>query len=144
MRDDTMTEQALRQMPHAGTMRLLAEVLSADPDRIRCRATDHRAAGYPLRIAGVLHAAALVEIGAQAAAAHASLHAIGAAHTGLVLTLGNVVLARGTVGDDGPLTARAERIAAHDAAASYRFEVADDAGCIVSGELLLSMQRSGT
>lgn len=136
-------DQAFARMPHAGAMRLIAEILAADPDRVHCRATDHGAPTYPLRIDGVLHAAALVEIGAQAAAVHASLHAIGGAHSGLVLALGNVALARDIVGATGRLEARAERIAAHGDAASYRFSVEDRDGPIVTGDLLLSMRRRG-
>lgn len=136
-------DEAFARMPHTGAMRLIAEILAADPDRVHCRATDHRAPTYPLRIDGVLHAAALIELGAQAAAVHASHYAVGAAHTGLVLALGNVALFRDTVGATDRLDARAERIAAHDDAATYRFSVGDRDGPIVTGDLLLSMRRSG-
>ena len=136
-----MLDEALRRMPHAGPMRLIEAVLSADPERVRCRASDHRGEDYPLRIDGVLHGAVLVELGAQAAAVHASLHAIGAAHAGLVLAFGNIDVRRDTVGHQGRLVATAERRALQDDSASYRFEVADEGGTIVTGELLLSMRR---
>ncbi|MCL5776420.1 hypothetical protein M1105_05385 [Limibaculum sp. FT325] len=89
----------------------------------------------------MLHGAAMIEIGAQAAAVHASLHALDAAHTGLVLALGDVVIARDVVESAGRVEAMAERIAGDDAGARYRFEVVDGDGVIVSGELLLSMRR---
>lgn len=136
-----MLAEALARMPHSGPMRLVGEILAADTDWVRCRATDHRAASYPLRIDGVLYGATMVEIGAQAAAVHASLFDIGGAHTGLILALSNIDIAMDVVDDDGPIEATAERISAHGDAANYRFAVKGGAGPIVSGELLLSMRR---
>jgi len=136
-----MDEDALSRMPHSGPMRLIASVIASDSQRVRCLATDHRAPSFPLRLGGVLHGAAMIEIGAQAAAVHASLHALDAAHTGLVLALGDVVIARDVVESAGRVEAMAERIAGDDAGARYRFEVVDGDGVIVSGELLLSMRR---
>jgi len=136
-----MADEALDRMPHSGPMRLIEAVLASDPDRVRCLAADHRAPTCPLRLDGVLHGATLVEIGAQAAAVHASIHAMGGAHTGLVLALGNVIVARDVVGSDGRIEATAERIAGDGDSARYRFEVSDAAGLIVSGDLLLSMER---
>ena len=70
-------EAALARMPQKGAMQLLERILDLDKTTIRCLARDHRAADYPLRIEGRLMGASLVELGAQAAAAHASLHGVG-------------------------------------------------------------------
>ena len=137
-----MLAEALERMPHAGAMRLIAAIEDADEARIRCRATDHAAAAYPLRLDGVLYAAALVELGAQAAAAHASLHAMRAGHAGLVLALGNLEMHRDRVDDPEPLRMTAERLHQLDGAAAYRFSVTQGAAPLVAGEILLSMVRA--
>lgn len=134
-----MLAEALARMPHSGAMRLIDAIEAADPDRIRCRATRHAAPDYPLRLDGVLYAAALVELGAQAAAAHASLFGLGAAHTGLVLAIGDLVLHRNRIDDPRPLQMAAERVNQIDGAAAYRFSVAQEGEPIVAGEILLSM-----
>jgi len=128
-------------MPHAGKMRLIGEIVSADADQILCIAHDHSCASYPLRLDGVLHACALAELGAQAAAAHISLTGIGGTHTGLVLALSNVEVFRDRVEDDVPLSVRGACRHSHEDAASYRFEVMDGAGTIIAGDVLLSLQR---
>ena len=134
-----MLAEALARMPHSGAMRLIDAIEAADPNCIRCRATCHAAPDYPLRLDGVLYAAALVELGAQAAAAHASLFGLGAAHTGLVLAIGDLVLHRNRVDDAGPLRMAAERVNQIDTAAAYRFSVIQNGEPIVAGEILLSM-----
>ncbi|MBK0400877.1 hypothetical protein H0I76_16880 [Limibaculum sp. M0105] len=136
-----MLEDALDRMPHSGPMRLIESVLASDLDRVRCIATDHRSPTYPLRLGGMLYGATMIEIGAQAAAIHASLHAVGAAHTGLILALTDVVISRDLVESEGRLEVGAERIEGDENGARYRFEVVDGEGVIVSGELLLSMRR---
>ena len=136
-----MLTEALDRMPHRGRMRLIDTILSADKRSIVCRATDHRPDDYPLRIDGVLIPAMLIEIGAQAAAAHTSIHGIGAAHTGLVVALSNVEIRRDTVSDDAPLDARAEVRQVIGDSARYRFEVSDAEGLLVTGEVLLQMWR---
>jgi predicted hotdog family 3-hydroxylacyl-ACP dehydratase len=137
-----MLADALARMPHAGAMRLIAAIEHADATGIRALATDHSAAGHPLRLDGVLHAAALVELGAQAAAAHASLFGMDAAHTGLVLAIGDLALHRDRVEDAEPLRMTAERVHQLDTAAAYRFSVTQGAAMLVTGEILLSMARA--
>lgn len=136
-----MLAEALARMPHAGPMRLVAAIDSADAAGIRCRATDHATPDYPLRLDGILHAAALVELGAQAAAAHASVFGMGAAHTGLVLAIGDLALHRDRVDGPAPLQMTAEPLDRIDSAASYRFAVIQAGAAIVTGEILLSMVR---
>jgi predicted hotdog family 3-hydroxylacyl-ACP dehydratase len=136
-----MLHEALMRMPHAGPMQLIEEIVSADAGEILCIARDHRAESYPLRLDGALHGCTLVELGAQAAAAHASLFRVGEAHTGLVLALGNMEVFRDRVADDGPLTVRAEQCQSLEDAVRYRFEVMDRGRTVVAGDILLSMQR---
>lgn len=138
-----MLAKALERMPHAGPMRLIAAIEAADESRIRCIATNHSGPDYPLRLSGVLYAASLVEIGAQAAAAHASVFGIGAAHTGLVLTIGDLSIERDLVECPDPLVVTAERLRGMDAAAAYRFTAEQNGGVLASGELLLSMREAG-
>jgi predicted hotdog family 3-hydroxylacyl-ACP dehydratase len=137
-----MLAEAQARMPHSGAMQLIAAIESADATRIRCRATGHSAPDHPLRLDGVLYAAALVELGAQAAAAHASLFGMDAAHTGLVLAIGDLALHRDRVEDAAPLCVAAERVHRLDTAAAYRFSVTQGAAELVAGEILLSMVRA--
>ncbi len=136
-----MLRDALARMPHSGPMRLIDDVVSADEDGILCIATDHQAASYPLRIDGILHGCVLMELGAQAAAAHASLFGMSGAHTGLVLSFGNVEIRRDRVETKRQLTVRAWQLQSLDNASSYGFEVFDGADLVVAAEVLLSMQR---
>jgi predicted hotdog family 3-hydroxylacyl-ACP dehydratase len=133
--------EAFKRMPHAGPMRLIDQVVSADAVEILCIAQDHSMASYPLRFDGVLHPCALVELGAQAAAAHTSLFGSGEAHTGLVLALQSVEVFVDRISDDAPLTVRAKQCQTLDDAARYQFEVIDGTGTVVTGDVLLSLQR---
>lgn len=134
-----MLEEALDRMPHRGAMRLIGSIEKADDAMIRCIARDHFDGDYPLRLNGVLYASALVELGAQAAAAHASLYGLGAAHTGLVLSIGAVEFHRNEVPDNGNLQIVAQRLRALGMAASYHFSVGLHGAPITSGEVLLSI-----
>jgi predicted hotdog family 3-hydroxylacyl-ACP dehydratase len=134
-----MLAEALARMPHRGAMRLIAAVEAADAAGIRCRATDHAPPEHPLRLDGVLYATALVELGAQAAAAHASLFGMRAAHSGLVLALGDLELRCARIEDPAPLHMRAERVDQIEGAAAYRFAVSQNGAPLVTGEILLSM-----
>ncbi len=147
-----MLREALERMPHAGRMQLIGEILSADEREIRCLARDHRGPSYPLRLGGRLFCCALVELGAQAAAAHTSLFGIAAAHTGFVLSLSGVVIGPDLAPSDAPpseappsdapLAIRAEHLDSLDARALYRFEVTGGEARLVAGDVLLGMQRS--
>ena len=136
-----MLHEALKRMPHAGSMRLIERIVSADAIEILCIARDHRSQAYPLRLDGTLHGCTLVELGAQAAAAHTSLSGTSGAHTGLVLAFSNVEVFRDRITDDAPLTIRAAQRQSLEDAAQYRFEVMDRDGTVVAGDILLSLQR---
>jgi len=62
-----------RHIPHQGSMCLLDCVEAWDRERIRCRASSHRAADNPLRADGRLGAACGIEYAAQAMAVHGAL-----------------------------------------------------------------------
>lgn len=132
---------ALDRMPQKGAMLLLEAILEIDETSVTCRARDHRAPDYPLRIDGRLMGISLIELGAQAAAAHASLHGIGSSHAGLLLALYDVevLLADGDAAV-GRFAARAERLYLHDGTARYRFTVRDEAEERLRGEAMLRMQ----
>ena len=134
-------QAAIDRMPQKGVMCLIDEVLSADETSIKCRAKDHRNAGYPLRIAGQLMTASLVELGAQAAAAHASLYGIGGHHAGMLLALHNVEIREPDDSlTDTLLEASAERMHFDETGARYRFTVHYHSSEVLSGEAMLMMQ----
>ena len=138
------TELAFDRMPHSGKMLLLDQVLSVNDTSIRCRAKLHTTLDYPLRVNGRIGALALVELGAQAAAAHASLHGIGNAHAGLLLSLRNVGIAQQDIeAITTPLHIAANRLHADESGARYRFEIKEDelsTAEVLSGEAMLSMR----
>lgn len=138
-----MTRNALARMPHKDAMLLIDRVRDLGPDHIDCLASDHRALDYPLRIAGRLEAVSLIELGAQAAAAHASVHGIGGAHTGLLLALRQVdVLEQAVDALEAPLIVRAERISGDDGGAQYRFSIRAGEVEVIRGQAFLSMQAA--
>lgn len=137
-----MLDEALERMPHRGRMRLIADIEMADEKYIVCRANDHCGADFPLRIGGVLYGAALAEIGAQAAALHASVHGVGGAHAGLVLSLSNITIERNVITEVEPLIAMASAVSQMDEAAMYHFTVSSGAQPFIAGDLLLSLRRT--
>ena len=136
-----MLAEALERMPHTGRMRLIAEVREASPERILCHGGDHHDPGYPLRLDGRLAPVSMIELGAQAAAAHASLFGIGGAHIGLLLALRAVRLA-GAEPDAlaPPLEATAERMGETPDGAHYRFRVGKGDDAVIEGEAFLSIR----
>ncbi len=133
---------AFDRMPHRGAMLLLDRVIEDTETHVLVAAKDHRGANHPLRRQGRLETLALVEIGAQAAAAHASLHGLGGAHIGLLLGLRDLEI-RGPSPDrlPPPLLARAERLEMAGPGARYRIALlAEGHGAILSGEALLSIR----
>ncbi len=128
-------------MPHAQPMRLIARIRSVDAGTIACDATDHTASAYPLRLSGALHPSAMIELGAQAAAAHASLHGGHGDHIGLLLAMQAVQL--GDAAPDevaAPLEVTALRLDGGPEAARYTFRVGRGDTEIVSGSLLLQIR----
>lgn len=134
-----MLAEALSRMPHEGPMQLLQSILRVDAESICCRATSHEGEDHPLRLNGVLHATALLELGAQTAAAHASLFGLGRAHTGLVLAVSAAEFTCARVTSPAVLTVAAKRLDTLSLAASYHFEVRQAERLLVSSTVLLSM-----
>ena len=134
-------QRALDMMPQKGAMRLLERVIDIDETMIMCRARDHRQPSYPLRIDGRLMGISFVELGAQAAAAHASLHGIGGHHTGLLLALHDVEVNLED-GDAavGRLICHAEQLFFDNGVARYRLSIHDDNSEQLRGEAMLKMQ----
>ncbi len=141
---ETGLDAALARMPHEGAMLLLARVLEAGPEGLTAEARDHRGADYPLRRRGRLPTLALAELGAQAAAAHASLHGIGGAHVGLLLALRDLAAAAPEADAlPAPLRVRAEALDRTGGGARYRFRVETAAGAdVLSGEALLAIREA--
>ncbi|MEM7526920.1 MAG: phosphotransferase [Pseudomonadota bacterium] len=133
----------LDRMPHKGPMRLIDRIVAADETTIQCIAKDHQGADYPLRLSGALMTVSLVELGAQAAAAHVSLVAIDGHHTGLLLSLAAVEVLGETVHEDPErLQVEATRLAFGEQGAKYRFIVSAAERSILQGEAMMRMEEA--
>lgn len=131
-------EWIARHIPHAGTMCLLDEVLEWNADRIRCRASSHRAMDNPLRAYGRLGAACGVEYAAQSMAVHGAL--IGAAtaivgpRAGYLASLRGVSLFAERLDDvQADLIATASRVTSDTTMVLYEFCVAGAERILLSG-----------
>ena len=128
-------------MPQKGPMLLIERIVSADETTIHCIARDHMAADYPLRINGRLMPVSLVEIGAQAAAAHASFFGISGHHKGLLLALHGVEIVDGAPHESGEqLHARATQLHFDDTGARYSFEITAAGRLVLNGQAMLKME----
>ena len=134
-------EDGLTRAPHKGAMLLIARILRANEESIFCEAKDHSEPTYPLRVQGRLMGVSLVELGAQAAAAHVSLYAVGGAHTGLLLALHNVEVREHEVMSATRLHVSATKLATNDDGARFSFSVARELTELVRGEAMLTMRR---
>jgi predicted hotdog family 3-hydroxylacyl-ACP dehydratase len=122
-------------------MLLLDRIVDADETSIKCVARAHAAANYPLRINGVLYSLVLSEVGAQAAAAHASLFQMRGEHNGLLTALKNVVFAT-QVTPDAPknLDVSAKQLHCDYSGAIYEFTVSGAGADIITGQAVLKME----
>lgn len=137
-------QHGLDRMPQKGPMQLLERIVSADDTEIDCIARPHHAHDYPLRIDGILPTLALVELGAQAAAAHASLFGIGGNHAGLLLALHGVEVSEDAEFDTAAqFHASASRLHFDENGARYAFEIKIDNQLILSGQAMLKMEAVG-
>ncbi len=134
-------DRALDRMPHKGAMRLIERIVSADEAQIHCIGINHAVGNYPLRLDGRLFSVALVELGAQAAAAHASLFDIKGSHTGLLIALQNVEVLRHEVEKNSEnLEIFANQLHFDANGAIYGFRVSDEHGDLVKGRAILKMK----
>lgn len=122
-------------------MRLIRRIVSADQTSVHCLAVNHNYAGFPLRVDGVLHTVTLVELGAQAAAAHASLFEIRGNHTGLLVALQNIELAQQEIeGIPDPLLIFAKQLHFDANGAIYGFRICSGDADLLTGQATLKMQ----
>ena len=140
---ETDFELALRRMPHRGQMLLIDRVLSTEEDAIRCLGRAYPQGEHPLAVEGRLYPVSLVELGAQAAAAHASLHGLGGGHVGLLIALQNVAVTSANLDETSEaFEVEAKRVDKNPAAARYSFCVRVGATDIVTGEALMSISAA--
>jgi predicted hotdog family 3-hydroxylacyl-ACP dehydratase len=118
-------------IPHQGRMCLLDAVLSCTRERIRCRASSHRAPDHPLRCAAGLLAPVAIEYAAQAMALHGALNSAPGVlgRPGFLASARSVRLLVPRLDDvDGDLLVSADHVAGDARQALYRFELHDAAG----------------
>jgi predicted hotdog family 3-hydroxylacyl-ACP dehydratase len=133
-------------IPHAGSMCLLERILRWDDSTVVTGTQTHRALTNPLRSGGRLHAVHLCEYGAQAMAIHGGLLAAGLsepARPGLLVTLRDVQLLRGTIDDlDGELQVSATRLHASASVWQYSFEVTHAQQTVAHGLAMVAISSS--
>lgn len=133
--------QGLERIPHKGAMCLIERVVETSADRIHCIARDHTDHDYPLRLDGTLFAATLVELGAQAAAVHTSLHTIADNHVGLLVGLRDVNISVLTIDNvDDRLEVHADQLHVDPGVALYGFCVRCNGNDVVTGKAMLKMK----
>lgn len=126
----------LAHIPHQDDMCLLDAVLDWDDQRIRCRASSHRAADNPLRGTGRLGAACGIEYAAQAMAAHGAAIAPPDARprAGFLASVRGVELAVDRLDDiAADLLVEAERLSGDENNILYAFSVGDGSRTLLSG-----------
>jgi len=134
-------ERALDRMPHKGAMRLIERIVSADKSQIHCIAASHASDDYPLRLHARLFSVSLVELGAQTAAAHASLFDVKGHHTGLLIALQGVEILRHEVRETRKnLEIFAKQLHFDANGAIYGFRVSGEFGDLVKGRAILKMK----
>lgn len=132
-------------LPHRGAMCLLEGVLEWDEQHVLCRASSHRDAGNPLRVAQQLPAACGIEYGAQAMAVHGALLIRGRLRPGLLASVRSVRLQVARLDDvAGDLRVMAERLSGEDDHILYRFSVTCDAGELLGGRAIVVLDAGLT
>lgn len=123
------------RIPHAGAMCLLDRCHRFSADDIACGSTSHRDEANPLRMAGVLPAAAAIEYAAQAMALHGALAAAPGKPpaAGFLASVRGVRLAVPRLDDvAGEITVAARRLAGDGGQALYAFTLHDDGGRLLA------------
>lgn len=129
-------------LPHQGAMSLLDEIVKWDSTTVHALARRHGALDHPLRRGGELPAAAGIEYGAQAAAAHGALAAQGRRATGFLASARSVVFHVRRLDDvASPLDIFAEQLAGGASGVLYRFEVCAGGRCLVGGRVSVTFPR---
>jgi predicted hotdog family 3-hydroxylacyl-ACP dehydratase len=128
----------MAHIPHQGSMCLLDAVERWDADEIVCRALSHPAADNPLRAAGRLGIANIIEYAAQAMAVHGALLAGDAAppKAGYLTSVRDVRWQRASLDDlSEPLILHAQRLSGSEINALYRFEARAGDELLASGRI---------
>jgi predicted hotdog family 3-hydroxylacyl-ACP dehydratase len=123
------------RIPHGGAMCLLDALLDWTPERISCRITGHNDPDHPLRLGGVLPAAAALEYASQATALHGALCAPPGAgpRPGFLASARKLQLHAARLDERiGPLGLQATRVAGDDAQALYDFTLCDADGALLA------------
>jgi predicted hotdog family 3-hydroxylacyl-ACP dehydratase len=135
----SMLTDIYANLPHAGDMRLLEQVLHWDEQSIVCATSSHRSTTNPLRRQGQLSTVHGIEYAAQAAAVHGVLSAV--LDGGPVLLMGAVRDLELTVSrlDElpTPLRIQATLEARAGVNAVYRFELDADERTCAQGRITL-------
>ena len=128
-------------IPHRGAMCLLDGVVDWDERRIVCRASSHRDAANPLRVAGRLPAACGIEYAAQAMAVHGALAGGAPLGPGVLASVRGVRLGAARLDDDaGPLRITAERLGGEAGSVLYAFSVASGERELLSGRAAVVLE----
>ncbi len=117
-----------KRIPHSGNMCLLDCVLAHTPDEIEVLACDHTHADHPLREAGQLLSACLIEYAAQAMALHGALLAPPESEPvpGLIASVRQVQFQTFDLDHTAaPLHIHAQRLAGSEHEVLYAFAVCD-------------------
>ncbi len=125
-----------RHIPHQGGMCLLDAVETWDQERIRCRASSHRAADNPLRAYGRLGAACGIEYAAQAMAVHGALLAPqdGGARIGFLVSVRGTKFHAGRLDDvAADLQVEASCISQGGSQVLYRFSLSAEGRLLLDG-----------
>jgi predicted hotdog family 3-hydroxylacyl-ACP dehydratase len=120
-------------VPHAPPALVIEAVLAWDGESITCRGRP--AALHPFAVEGRLAPLAAAEYGLQAAALHGALLGAGEVRPGRLVLLRALALPPAPL--TGAVTARAERLAAGEEGALYRFAVEGD-GAPLHGTALIA------
>jgi predicted hotdog family 3-hydroxylacyl-ACP dehydratase len=136
------------RLPHAGRMCLLERVTALDARGILCEASSHRLADNPLRAAGRLGAACIVEYAAQAMALHAAARSEGdpsRPRSGLLVAVRDLRLFVPRLDDQNvPLRIAAWRLEGSGQAAAYGFEaIGDGRQPVARGRATLLLHAEG-
>ena len=135
-------------LPHRGAMCLLDGVLEWDEKRVLCRASSHRDAANPLRVAARLPAACGIEYGAQAMAVHGGLLASaegGRARPGLLVSLRAVELHVDSLDRlEDELHVHAEMLHADAAGWQYGFRIEHRGAVLARGRAAVMLQQGET
>lgn len=129
-----------RLIPHAGAMCLLARVIAADAQMIRCEADNHADPDHPLRSAGRLPITAGIEYAAQAAALHGAIKPGGEPREGYLAVLSDVRWNVQQLDDAaGPLSIVCTLLNTMGSGSTYAFTLSDrDKRTLLTGEMIVA------